>query len=188
MVQQIESERLFLRRFRETDFKDLFEYLSLWEVVQFEPYNPLTLSQCIEEAKSRSKSPNYWAAVSKETGKMIDNIFFRQKDPLKFMTWELGYIFNSNYWGHGYATEASEYVMRYGFEVLKAHRIIANCNPVNERSWKLMERLGMRREQEGKRDIFFRYGPDGKPLWQDSYQYAILAEEFFLSRKNKTEV
>lgn len=175
----MESERLFYRRFMKSDFKDLFEYLSDPEAVRFEPYRPLSLRQCVDEAKSRAESRNYWAAVLKSGEKMIGNIFFKQKEPLKFMTWELGYIFNKRYWGEGYATEASKRIVRYGFEELGAHRIIANCNQLNERSFRLMERLGMRREQSAKRDVFFHYGDDAAPLWQDSFQYAILAEEYF---------
>lgn len=181
----METERLYLRRFHEKDYKDLYEYLSQWEVVKYEPYNPLTLKQCVDEAKSRSHSPNYWAVILKEDGKMVGNIYFRQSDPVKFMTWELGYIFNPFYWGNGYATEAAEQVLRHGFEDLKAHRVVANCNPENGRSWKLMERLGMRRERHAKNDIFFRYGVDGKPLWQDSFQYAMLREEFFVDGEDK---
>jgi ribosomal-protein-alanine N-acetyltransferase len=52
----METERLYLRRFQEKDYKDLFEYLSQWEVVKYEPYNPLTLKQCVDEAKSRQKT------------------------------------------------------------------------------------------------------------------------------------
>jgi ribosomal-protein-alanine N-acetyltransferase len=128
--------------------------------------------------EEQAENPNYWAAVSKENGKMIGNIYFHHSEPAKFMTWELGYIFNPNYRGKGYATEAARRVVQHGFEDLKAHRIVANCNPENAASWKLMERLGMRREKHAKSDIFFRYGADGKPLWQDSYQYAMLAGEF----------
>ena len=174
----LESGRLGLRRFLDSDGGDLFRYLSKAEVVRYEPYDPLTYEQCIHEARSRARSPNYWAVILKDDGKLIGNIFFKQRDPLRFMTWEIGFIFNRDYWGMGYAAEASYLVMRYGFEVMGAHRIIANCNQANERSWKLMERLGMRREQAARKDIYFRRTADGKPDWQDSYQYAVLSEEF----------
>ena len=174
----MESERIELRRFKETDYGDLFEYLSLWEAVKYEPYNPLTLQQCIDEAKSRATSPNYWAVVLKENQKLIGNIYFKQSEPFTFKTWELGYIFNPAYWGKGYASEASRCVMRYGFLEHGAHRIVANCNPENTRSWKLMERLGMRREQYAKQNIFFRYDANSMPQWQDTFQYAVLRDEF----------
>jgi len=174
----IESERLGLRRFLESDCRDLYEYLSVPEVVRYEPYKPLTYKQCVNEVRGRAGSSNYWAVVLKDSGKVIGNIFFKQKDPLRLMTWELGYILNRDYWGRGYAAESARLVMRYGFENMGAHRIVATCNQLNERSWRLMERLGMRRELTAKKDSFFHHTADGKPDWQDSYQYAVLAEEF----------
>ena len=47
---------------------------------------------------------------------------------------------------NGYATEGAKALIDYAFEHLGARRIIAMCNPMNERSWKLLERLHMRRE------------------------------------------
>jgi RimJ/RimL family protein N-acetyltransferase len=60
-----------------------------------------------------------------------------------------------------------------------AHRIIGRCNPENTPSWKLMERLLMRREGYFKKPAFFKKSPDGKLVWHDAYQYAMLEEEFF---------
>ena len=174
----VQSEKLGLRRFLESDCGDLFEYLSVPEVVRFEPYGPLTYNQCVNEVRGRAGSSNYWAVELKDGGKVIGNIFFKQREPLRHMTWELGYIFNRDYWGRGFATESAYMVMSYGFKHMGAHRIIATCNQLNERSWRLMERLGMRRELTAKQDSFFRHTIDGRPDWFDSYQYAILAEEF----------
>ena len=56
--------------------------------------------------------------------------------------------------------------------------VTAECNPMNVRSWKLMERLGMRREGEFRQNVYFRKDSDGNPVWQDTYQYAILANEW----------
>jgi RimJ/RimL family protein N-acetyltransferase len=52
------------------------------------------------------------------------------------------------------------------------------CSPENTASWKLMERLKMRREGYHKKPAFFEKARDGKPLWHDSYEYAILDEEW----------
>lgn len=55
------------------------------------------------------------------------------------------------------------------------------CNPENTASWRLLERISMRREGYLKKSVFFKKTIDGKPIWQDTYQYAILAEEFFMA-------
>jgi RimJ/RimL family protein N-acetyltransferase len=71
---------------------------------------------------------------------------FNQEEPIEFKTWELGYGFNPKFYGQGYATEACKRILKYGFEEKNAHRIVAEVNVKNESSWKLLERLSMRRE------------------------------------------
>ncbi|PZD97239.1 hypothetical protein DNH61_03630 [Paenibacillus sambharensis] len=106
------------------------------------------------------------------------HIYFNQTKPFEFLTWELGYIFNPKYYGNGYATEACRRILQYGFEVLKVHRVIAMCNPENNSSWELLERLLMRREGHHMKKAFFHKNNEGQPIWHDAYQYAILAEEW----------
>ncbi len=69
-------------------------------------------------------------------------------------------------------------LLRYAFGTLKAHRVVAKCNALNYRSYKLMERLGMRREAELKKNVYFKRDSSGNPIWQDTLQYAILLEEW----------
>ncbi len=64
---------------------------------------------------------------------------------------EIGYIFNPDQHGRGYATEAANAMLRYGFEELGLHRIHARCDLRNSASWRVMERLGMRREAHFRR-------------------------------------
>lgn len=59
-----------------------------------------------------------------------------------------------------------------------AHRILAMCNPLNTASWKLMERLNMRREAHHIKNNWFFKDENGSPIWQDTYKYAILKEEW----------
>lgn len=52
------------------------------------------------------------------------------------------------------------------------------CNPQNQSSWKLLERLGFRREGTLIRNIYFFCDEAGEPLWQDTYEYGMLKEEW----------
>lgn len=174
----LETDRLFLRRFCSDDWRGLYEYLSHEEVVKFEPYNVLNEEECKQEAIDRSHNDAFWAVCLKENGKLIGNVYFQRQEPEEFMTWEIGYVFNPKYYGKGYATEACKRVMKYAFEQLGAHRIIGRCDPENLSSWRLMERLSMRREGYFKKPAFFKKSADGKPIWHDAYQYSILEEEF----------
>lgn len=175
----LETERLILRRFTSEDWKDLYEYLSKEEVVKYEPYEVFNEDQCREEAEYRSSQEAFWAVCLKENNKLIGNVYFQEQEPKEFLTWEIGYVFNSEYQGKGYATEACKRVLKYGFYVLGAHRVIGMCNPENSSSWRLLERLFMRREGYFKKPAFFKKSNEGKPIWHDCYQYSILDEEFF---------
>lgn len=173
----LETERLILRKFSCEDWKDLYEYLSKEEVVKYEPYGVYTEDECKEEAIYRSKQDAFWAVCLKENNKLIGNLYFQEQEPKKFATWEIGYVFNPKYYGQGYATESCRKILDYGFEQLNAHRIIAKCNPKNTASWRLLERLYMRREGYLQKSVFFKYDEDGKPIWHDTYEYAILKNE-----------
>ena len=86
---------------------------------------------------------------------------------------ELGWAFDPAYSGHGYATEAVRELLRYCFEELGLRRVTANCFLDNVSSWRLMERVGMRRELHAVRESLHRSG-----RWLDGAGYAILAEEW----------
>ncbi len=177
-MEKMRTERLTIRRFTPEDWKGLHEYLSLEEVVKYEPYHTYSLEECKEEAIYRSRNEAFLAVCLTENNKLIGNIYFEQQEPKEFMTWEIGYVFNPAYYGKGYATEACIKILQYAFENLSAHRIIGMCNPENVASWKVLERLGMRREGHFLKNVYFKRTPEGSPIWIDSYQYAVLAKEW----------
>ncbi|MBL7497262.1 GNAT family N-acetyltransferase [Frankia sp. CNm7] len=86
---------------------------------------------------------------------------------------ELGWALDPAHSGHGYATEAMRELIRHCFEDLGIRRVVASCFLDNEASWRLMERLGMRREVHAVRESLHRRGQ-----WLDSVGYALLAEEW----------
>ncbi len=174
----METDRLIIRNFSEDDWEDLYEYLSQKEVLRYEPGGPSSQEECRQMAADRSKGNSFWAVCLKENGKMIGHLYFQQTEPAEFLTWELGYIFNPSYYRKGYATEASKRIVRYAFDELGAHRIVAMCNPENTASWRLMERLHMRREGCFIKKAFFRRNEEGSPIWHDAYEYAILHEDW----------
>lgn len=174
----IETDRLTIRRFRNDDWGDLHEYLSNAEVVRFEPYDVFSEEDCRNEAARRSSDKAFWAVCLKEDNKLIGNIYFNRQEPDEFSNWEIGYVFNPEYWGKGYAAESCRAIIDYGFRELNARRVVAMCNPENTRSWRLLERLGMRREGHLVKNIYFKRDEQGEPIWNDTYEYAILAEEW----------
>ncbi|MDD6812205.1 MAG: GNAT family N-acetyltransferase [Lachnospiraceae bacterium] len=169
----LETERLIIRYFEETDAEDLYAYLSDAEVVKYEPYEPFSYEEARKEAKRRAEDKNFYA-VALKSGKVIGNLYFAKGE---FDTWELGYVFNREYWGKGYASEAAKALLKEAFTKWNARRVIAMCNPKNEGSWKLLERIGMRREGHLRQNIYFFQNEKGEPVWQDTYEYGILKNE-----------
>ena len=81
-------------------------------------------------------------------------------------------VLDPAYTGHGYDTEAVRELLRLCFDELDLRRVVAKCFADNEASWRLMERLGMRRELHAVRESLHRSGE-----WLDVYGYALLACE-----------
>lgn len=86
---------------------------------------------------------------------------------------ELGWVLHPDRAGHGYATEAVRELIRLCFEDLGLRRVTAGCFAANESSWRLMERVGMRREVYTVRESLHRSGE-----WLDGMGYALLADEW----------
>ena len=165
-----------VRNFVKTDSDDLYEYLSDPHIYLYEPGEPIDKEKALSLAIERSSSDVFLAVEDKKNGKMIGHLFFEQIKPCEIKTFELGYIFNKDYHNQGFGTEAVLGLFRNIYKT-DFHRIIANCNPKNIGSWKLLENVGMRREAHHIKNHFFRYDKNKNPIWFDSYQYAILKEE-----------
>lgn len=86
---------------------------------------------------------------------------------------ELGWTLDPGRTGNGYATEAVRALLEICFVDLGLRRVVADCFAENESSWRLMERVGMRRESHTVADALHRSG-----RWLDSYSYALLADEW----------
>lgn len=86
---------------------------------------------------------------------------------------ELGWTLDPARSGRGYATEAVAELLRICFEDLGLRRVTALCFADNTASWRLMERVGLRREAHNVGDSLHRSGG-----WLDGYGYALLAEEW----------
>ena len=73
---------------------------------------------------------------------------------LQYQQAELGYWIGVPFWGQGYATEAVQAVMHYGFEVMQLHKIKARHLAINPASWRVMQKAGMQYEATLRDDIF----------------------------------
>lgn len=175
----LETDRLIIRNFKPSDASDLFEYLSLPEIYQFEPGDPISLETAFKLSEERSQNSDFLAVVLKDSLKMIGHLYFKQTDPDCFMTWELGFIFNPKYQNMGYCSESSRKLLEYAFTTLHAHRIEAFCNPLNPSSWHVLENIGLKKEGLFPQKAFFRKDQHGNPLWHDCLAYGIIESDWF---------
>jgi RimJ/RimL family protein N-acetyltransferase len=116
------------------------------------------------------------------SGQVIGDLMLRLEDAWtqaevvehgRGMQAELGWVLDPDHTGHGYGTEAVEALVRICFDELHLHRVVATCFADNDRSWRLMERVGLRRELHATADARHRTGQ-----WMDTYGYAITADEW----------
>ncbi len=173
----IETDRLTLRRFRDTDYQDLYEYLSDPAIYAFEPGGPIDLDEAKRQAAEKAALPALYAVEVKETGKLIGHLYFAQTDAPKKKTWELGVILGSKYHRKGYASEAGRALVEHAFAHMGVHRVMARCVTANPASPRLLERIGFRREGHFRKCGTMRSGSDGTPIWHDVYEYGMLAED-----------
>ena len=169
----LRTERLVLRPFRPTD-TDAF--VDAWAS---EEWTSLLLTHTLNRAEvadmvQRRTDPGdgrFVGLVVEHGGEVVgDSILILQGTGLN--EGEIGWTILPQHAGHGYATEAAREVLRLAFEDYGLRRVVANLDARNDRSAALCERLGMRRESHKRRDFW------SKGTWTDSFEYALLAEEW----------
>lgn len=141
----IETDRLLLRPFRESDAEAFFECCqnpNIGNNAGWKPHRSLEESQEILRSVFISQ-PGIWAITLKEDGRLIGSVGIipdpKRENPQARM---LGYWLDESHWGKGYMTEAVQSVLDYGFNTLQLNLITANCYPHNERSQQVLKRHG----------------------------------------------
>ena len=141
----IETERLLLRPFRESDAEAFFKCCqnpNIGNNAGWKPHGSLEESQEILRSVFISQS-GIWAIILKEDGRLIGSVGIipdpKRENPQARM---LGYWLDESHWGKGYMTEAVQSVLDYGFNTLQLNLITANCYPHNERSQQVLKRHG----------------------------------------------
>ena len=174
----IETPRLVLREFRPEDELDIHEYASDPEVVRLLIWGPNTLeltraflARTLEEQKEWPRNSVGLAIEMKGEQRVIGSIGLRIKDEPN-RAGDIGYVLARRYWGCGYMPEAAHAVVDAAFRRAGLHRVWATCDPRNRASYRVMEKIGMRREAHFHKNAF------EKNEWRDSYLYAVLAEEW----------
>ncbi|MED4115570.1 GNAT family N-acetyltransferase [Priestia megaterium] len=167
----IETNRLLIRKFNYEDWQEVYAYTSDANVMKYIPEGVFSKDDAKKFVNENMKgNVKNFPVVLKNENIIIGHIVFFNY--FGDHTYEIGWVFNALYHQKGYASEAAKAIVDYGFNTMKLHRIIATCQPENTSSYRVMEKIGMRREGYFKKCILTDKG------WWDEYYYAILKEEW----------
>ncbi|WP_444947190.1 GNAT family N-acetyltransferase [Micromonospora ureilytica] len=173
----LRTERLELRPVRDQDVDRILEYRNLPEVTRWLLRTEVDPASFRAAWRRAAADPHDHSLVATLDGVVIGTVSLDAADGMgqpgmpPRTEAELGYIFDPAYAGHGYATEAVTAMVAQAFERLNIRRITAGCFADNLASVRILEKIGMRREQHGVGDSWH-----AELGWVDGYTYALLAE------------
>ena len=176
----LRTDRLTLRPATEDDADATWKYRRLGAVGEWLTELPRDLASY----RSTFAGPERLAAtvIVELDGHVIGDFMLRVGDAwaqaevtdhAKGAVAELGWLLDPDHTGHGYATEAVRALLEYCFDSRGLHRVVASCFLGNDTSWRLMERVGMRREGHAIAESLHRSGQ-----WLDTVTYAVLADDW----------
>jgi RimJ/RimL family protein N-acetyltransferase len=186
-VLPIETDRLTLRRYLESDYDDLLKLQSNDDVTRFLLYDSKTPEEVRESLAKRLTAVAMnadgqaltLAVILRETGQHLGEVTLFVHS-IEHKTGEIGFVFHPESHGHGYAAEAAVELLRLGFDELGMHRIIGQLWAANTASANLLIRLGLRLEAH------FVKAELHEGEWADGMIFAMLAEEWH-ARSTTTE-
>lgn len=150
----IQTERIGLRKFKPSDL-DAFAAINRdQQVMEFFP-DRLSRSECQDYMQRINRRIDlqgfgFWAAENLSDHQLMGFIGITKVTYQTDFTpaVEIGWRLGVGYWGQGLATEGARACLAFGFENEKLERIVSFTTPLNQRSWRVMQRLGMTRRGE----------------------------------------
>ena len=155
----VRTARLVLRHVRPEDEPDMRYYMDP-EVCRFLPVGPFDAA----------------GMPARVVGDLALRLKTRRDESSPPAVAEIGWVFGTAHQGVGLATEAARALVDLAFGSYPVHRLFAQLDPRNDRSARLCERLGMRREAHLRQDF-----PESDGSWGDTAIYGLLREEWAVS-------
>jgi RimJ/RimL family protein N-acetyltransferase len=172
------TERLSLRPLDvNSDVDAVFAYQSRPDVCRYIPYSPRSRDEVAEWMAARRSTVEepgqalFLGVELADTGRLVGDLMLAWHSA-EHGSGEIGYVFNPDARGHGYATEACAALLELAFDNLGLHRVIARIDARNGASAAVLRRLGMRQEAYLVQNEWF------KGEWTDEIDFAILATEW----------
>ena len=175
---RITTQRLLLREFEKGDVGAILAYHSQPLYLQFFPWTERTredvdlfVGRLVAWRSMQPRSKFHLAMVLESENRVIGNCGIRLDTP-DSAEGELGCEVNPDSWGRGYATEALRAMLTFGFRELRLRRIWATCVTENIAAQRLVEKLGLKKEQHISRHRWM------KERWWDTLVYGIHHQEW----------
>jgi ribosomal-protein-alanine N-acetyltransferase len=172
----LRTQRLLLRRYRLTDVDDVLAYATDEEWQRFlplpYPYGRADAEDFVARSFLTDWNTRPLFAITFED-RVVGGIGLRIAGSRNVA--EVGYSIARPHWGKGFATEVARAVVDWGFETYELAKIFATANTQNERSWRVMERIGMTREGVLRSERPHEHDPSRRT---DSAYYGILRDEW----------
>lgn len=178
-MQPIGTERLTIRNFTAEDGPALLKMIVQYQASPYAKYDhpwPTDPEQIKGVAKWFANGDAYLAVCLKETGDFIGFVCLNPEETGRGVVFNIGYIFDFDYHGKGYTTEACRSALRHAFDELQAEAVVTGTAEANEASCRLLERLGFRVIRLCTESL--QRTPEGKPIEFTGCKYRITREEW----------
>jgi RimJ/RimL family protein N-acetyltransferase len=175
---ELATQRLILREFNDDDWPAVLAYQSDPLYLRYTNWTERTPEDIqnfvrgfLDQQQQQPRPKFQLAVVLKTNDELIGNCGIRMASAEAHEA-DIGYELSPQQWGRGYATEAAEAILRFGFTQLKLHRIWSWCIAENVGSVRVLEKIGMQPEGRLRDKEYF------KGRWWDTLLFAILEDEW----------
>ena len=178
----LETDRLVIRNFKSGDWRDLREMIVKYQASDVAIYDhkwPTDAEEIKSVAEWFAGGDRFLAVCLKTTGKLIGFISLHPKEDEKVNVYSLGYVFNIDYHGQGYATESCRAVLDYAFGTLAADSVVTGTAEANAPSCRLLRRLGFT-ETGDRHTGSFHETLEGDPIEFTGLSFAMSREAWMV--------
>jgi RimJ/RimL family protein N-acetyltransferase len=175
MTPKLRTNNYEIRAFERKDLEAFACYRAQEDVARYQDWTDYTYQDAVEDFEDTDYTNfggigNWYqlAITTLESGDLVGDLAVHFIDEHQV---EIGFTVDPEHQRKNVATESVNCLLDYLFSTLKKHRVIAITDTKNVGSYRLLEKLGFRREGHFIQNIFF------KGAWGDEYQYAMLNTE-----------
>ncbi len=170
----LETDRLIIRNFQSGDWLALQGVIVRYQATKMSAYDrpwPTSVEQIKGVTDWFASEDNFLAICQKDSGRLIGLVGLTPQDAGSQQILELGYVFDEDVHGQGFATEACTAILQRAFDELHAEKVVAGTAAINVPSRRLLERLGF--VKIGEENVSFQTDGQGQPIELIGYNYSL---------------